>query len=319
MKRNINKLIALFRKSAGAESSIEDFHDWLINEEQADVKEDALRQLWVEPNTISRNESLIAFDSFKEKYFPKQSNNKRIIIWRYAAAIIALVCISTAYILTQKPDMDVVFVENYASVGKVNTINLPDGSVVTTNSTSILVYPEDFGKSNRTIYLTGEANFKVKKNEKVPFIVKSKDFAVTALGTEFNVSSYPNENFYKTTLIQGSIKVENPEKNVERILAVNEQFSYNRETTKFTVTETNVDDVTAWQRGELVFRGATISEIVKILERKYEVVFHNNSKNTDVYNFKFQDDAPLDKVLEVMQNVAENFKYKLVDDICYIY
>lgn len=319
MKGSINKLIDLFRENAGSKSSIEDFHDWLIDNDQAEVKEEALRQLWEEPNSISKEDSLVAYNSFKEKYLPKQSNNKRLIVWRYAAAIVALICISTAYIFTQKPDVDVVFVENYSSVGKVNTIELPDGSVVTTNSTSILVYPQDFGKTNRTIYLTGEANFKVKKNEKVPFIVKSKDFAVTALGTEFNVASYPNDNFYKTTLIQGSIKIENPEADVERILAVNEQFSYNRETSQYSVLETNVEDVTAWQRGELVFREATIADIVKVLERRYEVVFHNNSKNNDVYNFRFQDDAPLEKVLEVVKNVAENFNYKLVNDICYIY
>lgn len=319
MKGSINKLIDLFRKNAGSKSSIEDFHDWLIDNDQAEVKEETLRQLWEEPNSISKEDSLVAYSSFKEKYLPKQSNNKRLIVWRYAAAIVALICISTAYIFTQKPDVDVVFVENYSSVGKVNTIELPDGSIVTTNSTSILVYPQDFGKTNRTIYLTGEANFKVKKNEKVPFIVKSKDFAVTALGTEFNVASYPNDNFYKTTLIQGSIKIENPEADVERILAVNEQFSYNRETSQYSVLETNVEDVTAWQRGELVFREATIADIVKVLERRYEVVFHNNSKNKDVYNFRFQDDAPLEKVLEVVKNVAENFNYKLVNDICYIY
>ena len=40
----------------------------------------------------------------------------------------------------------------------------------------------------------GEANFKVKPDKKRPFIVKSNDLQITALGTEFNVSAYPESS-----------------------------------------------------------------------------------------------------------------------------
>lgn len=319
MNEYVNKLLELFRKTTKTENTIKDFHEWLIDENNLAEKEEALHQLWDEPNQTPAEKAKEALISFKAKFNQEKPKTRHLVFWRYAVAIAAIICITTAYVFTSNSTPNINFVESYSPIGDIKTITLPDGSVVKTNSSSILVYPEDFGKKQRVIYLTGEANFQVTKNAKVPFIVKSKDFAVTALGTEFNVSSYPNEDYYKTTLIEGSIKIENPEKGIGHILEVEEQFSYNTKTSKYTIEKTEIEDVTAWQRGELVFREATVAEIIKVLERKYKVIFHNNSKNTDIYNFSFSKDAPLEKVLGVMKNVVDNFSYKFVDDICYIY
>lgn len=319
MNQYINKIVELFKVTQKSEASVKDFHEWLINDEQSQEKEKALFHLWNEPNEISREESINALSSFKSRFAPQFKLTRKNLFWRYAAAILILISVATVYTLTNKSVADVNFVENYSPVGKINTVELPDGSIVQINSSSILVYPDNFGNKTRTIYLSGEANFQVKKNEEVPFIVKSKNFSVTALGTEFNVSSYADNDFYKTTLIEGSIKIEDTENSIEQILKVEEQFIFDKNNSEYRIEKTNIEDVTAWQRGELVFRGATVEEIVKVLERKYGVMFHNNSKNADVYNFKFQKDASLSKVLEVMGNVVDNFSYKLTEDICYIY
>lgn len=322
MNRYINKILDLFKATRKSATNIDDFHEWLINDEQTQEKEEALFHLWNEPNEISQNESVKALSSFKSHIKPQKRIKQRkfnIGVLSAVAAVLALVFITSIYIVTNQYESEVNYIENYSQVGKVNTIKLPDGSIVETNSSSILVYPEDFGRKNRTIYLSGEANFQVVKDEKVPFIVKSKSFAVTAIGTEFNVSSYPDDDFYKTTLIEGSIKIKNTEEETEYLLSVEDQFVFNKETSTHSIEKVILEDVTAWQRGELVFQGTTIKEIVKVLERKYGVIFHNNSTNTDVYNFRFQKDAPLSKVLEVMENVMDDFKYKLVEDICYIY
>ena len=76
------------------------------------------------------------------------------------------------------------------------------------NSRSTLLYPEQFAGKTRSVYLIGEANFQVKPDEKHPFIVKANDFQITALGTEFNVNAYPENNELIATLLEGSVKVE---------------------------------------------------------------------------------------------------------------
>lgn len=55
-------------------------------------------------------------------------------------------------------------VEKFTSYGELNSVVLPDGSTVQTNSGTLLFYPESFKGDTRTVYLMGEANFKVKKN-----------------------------------------------------------------------------------------------------------------------------------------------------------
>ena len=71
-------------------------------------------------------------------------------------------------------------------------------------------------------FLIGEANFKVKPDKKHPFIVKSNDFQVTALGTEFNVSAYPENPVLAATLISGSVLVEYNNLKSQVILKPNE-------------------------------------------------------------------------------------------------
>ncbi len=102
----------------------------------------------------------------------------------------------------------------YIPTAETRNITLPDGTQVLINSQSTLLYPQQFTGDTRCVYLVGEANFKVKRDEEHPFIVKSSDFQVTALGTEFNVTAYPDEDEVTATLISGKVLVEyNGQKN----------------------------------------------------------------------------------------------------------
>lgn len=120
------------------------------------------------------------------------------------------------------------------------------------NSKSILLYPEKFTGETRSVYLIGEANFKVKPDKKHPFIVKANDYQVTALGTEFNVNAYPENSELMATLLEGSVKVEFNNLLSNIILKPNEQLVYDKHTKAHNLRMPEIDDVTAWQRGELV-------------------------------------------------------------------
>lgn len=65
-----------------------------------------------------------------------------------------------------------------------------------------------------------------------PFIVKGSDFQVTALGTEFNVNTYSENDEVYTTLVSGSVKVEYDNLISSVILKPNQQLSYNKLTKK---------------------------------------------------------------------------------------
>ena len=147
------------------------------------------------------------------------------------------------------------------------------------NSKSTLLYPHEFTGDSRSVFLLGEANFKVKPDKKRPFIVKSNDLQITALGTEFNVSAYPESQEIATTLISGSIRVDYNNLTTSVILHPNEQFAYNRNNKKYDLSNPDMDDVTAWQRGELVLQKMTLTDIINVLERKYPYAFVYSIKN----------------------------------------
>ena len=159
----------------------------------------------------------------------------------------------------------------------------------------MLLYPEHFAGKYRSVFLIGEANFKVKANKEKPFIVKTNDFQVTALGTEFNVSAYTSDENIFTTLITGSVLVEFADLTKKKLLKPNEQLVYNKKSRQDNLIYPDMKDVTAWQKGELVFNRKTITDIITILERKYDCKFFYNqhSLKNDRYSFRFKDNPPL--------------------------
>lgn len=98
-----------------------------------------------------------------------------------------------------------------APKGSKTELVLADGSKVWLNAGSVLKYGTDFNKTNREVYLDGEAYFDVTKNKNKPFLVRANKLTLYVLGTSFNVKSYNEENTVETTLIKGAVKVEKSE------------------------------------------------------------------------------------------------------------
>ena len=153
-----------------------------------------------------------------------------IHIWQAAAAVFFLVAASSVYLSTIGKEIQETLIQQYIPTAEIRTLTLPDGTQVQLNSQSTLLYPQNFTGKDRSVFLIGEANFKVKPDKKHPFIVKSNDFQVTALGTEFNVSAYPENPVLAATLISGSVLVEYNNLKSQVILKPNEQLAYNKNT-----------------------------------------------------------------------------------------
>ena len=135
-----------------------------------------------------------------------------------------------------------------------------------------------------------------------------------ALGTEFNVSTYADDTKLKVTLISGSIKVETIDNQTEFILDnPGAQFVYHTILKQYAINQVDLYDETAWQRGELVFRGTTIREILTTLERKYDISLQCKLPllNEDKYNFHFKRETPLSEILNIIETVAGKFDYTI--------
>ena len=110
-------------------------------------------------------------------------------------------------IYDEKPDLEkLVYNELYVPYGKMQQLQLSDGTIVYLNSGSSLKYPVKFLKDlNRQVYITGEAYFKVSEDMSHPFIVTTDKVNVRVLGTEFNVSSYKEDEYINTVLVSGKV------------------------------------------------------------------------------------------------------------------
>lgn len=187
--------------------------------------------------------------------------------------------------------------------GRRAEITLPDGTRVWLNSGTQITYPNAFKGDKREVFIQGEAYFKVAHNKEKPFHVYAKDVDVKVLGTSFNVRAYPDENQLKTTLVEGSVALsyganaENAIKLVPGKMAVYEMGK------KMVVANTNLETHTSWHLGYLYLKNEPLSDLIKTLERYYNVSIQLADNSEEERNFSGRLGLQHD-IKEVMEIIA---------------
>lgn len=196
--------------------------------------------------------------------------------------------------------------------GGTYTITLEDGTQVWLNAASTLKYPSRFGATGRIVELEGEAYFKVKPSyrqngEKIPFKVISAQQVVEVLGTQFNMNTYTNQPFSKTTLVEGKVAIRDQFNNFE--LAPGEQAVTASGKTK--VRKVAVGNYTAWRDGKFSFDGKTFEETMNDIARWYDlhVVYENGIPEEELTGDAYRNQN-IRFVLRLLDDVAE-VDYKL--------
>jgi len=189
--------------------------------------------------------------------------------------------------------------------GKRFDIILSDGTHVYLNSGSSMKYPVEFIKEGeRRVFLNGEAYFDVFSDKSHPFIVNINDTNVQALGTEFDISYYPEDSMFNTVLVKGSVKVfkKGNDYQTSVILEPSYKAEWGKESKIFFVEKVDTKIYTSWLNGKLIFKNTQFKNIIKKLERHYNVSIIN--KNTELNKQYF--DATFD--VETIEQVLNSFK-----------
>ena len=248
------------------------------------------------------------FDS-REKAAKKRISSPRtkLISWgRNVAAAVIIILFSVniwQMISPNSGDLNVIEVER----GNRASVILSDGTKVWLNSESKLSYPQIFGSGDRLVLLEGEGFFDVTRDVKHPFVVHSDKLEVKVLGTKFNFKAYPNE-IDKVFLKEGKVEVaarNQPDKRV--ILYPDDIISYSYLTGFSSVESTNTETLKKWIVGEHVFIDETLDDIVRNLERTYEVkiVIRDPALKTEKYNCRAPAGVPLSQILELLKKTGE--------------
>jgi transmembrane sensor len=151
-------------------------------------------------------------------------------------------------------------------------IQLPDGTNVWLNAMSELRFPVKFGTKERKVELIGEAYFEVAKNINVPFKVLTPHQKIEVKGTHFNVNSYADENFDRTTLLEGSVKVSDPAVPAKFwMLSPGEQAETNKRTGQTILAKANIKEAIAWKNGYFLFNDEQLESIMTKVARWYDI------------------------------------------------
>ncbi|MDO5989601.1 FecR family protein [Flavivirga amylovorans] len=208
--------------------------------------------------------------------------------------------------------------------GKRSKVILSDGSIVHLNAGTKFIFPKKFKSNDRTVFLSGEAFFEVASNKEKPFIVKTIEdkVSVEVLGTKFNVSAYPIDSDILTVLTEGKVVVS--EKNIFRtqktILKPGQLATWNKNNESIDVEDVNTDNYTLWTSGLLYFESESIINIVRKIERFYNVkiVFENlpDAKNINVSG-KLDLNDKIEQTLENL-TITTEFKFEIINDKKYV-
>ncbi len=184
---------------------------------------------------------------------------------------------------------------------------LSDGSKVFLNAASVLKYPATFTGSERVVELSGEAFFEVTRNSANPFRVLIKDAEVEVLGTDFNVMAYEDEPISRTTLVDGSVKIESGKESVK--LEPGQQAQVPNPSTRVdapikVVSGIDPQSVLAWRDGNFEFDNADLRTVMRTLARSYDVtVQFDGSVATTAIGGTFDRKLGLAKILEHLETL----------------
>ncbi|HLP74634.1 MAG TPA: FecR domain-containing protein [Bacteroidales bacterium] len=260
------------------------------------------------------------------------SPRRKVLLTLIAAAVMAAIFLLGRLFPASQNGMvasvqQVSYTEVKSPYGSRSEIKLPDGTEVILNAGSTLKYRNDFNMNNRDINLYGEGYFKVAKNASLPLVVSAGHISIKAVGTEFNIKAYPEENTIETTLIQGKVEIANSnqvEDNKFIDLEPNQKAIFYKDEEEYTVENANerqkpepvkpvldnilispkadVEKTVAWTEGKLIFRGENLENLSIDLQRKYDVkiVFIDEG----LKKFRFTG-VLLDETLEQVMNVIK--------------
>lgn len=244
------------------------------------------------------------------------------IFVKYAAVIaVAILSASTLYFYQEQSMIEEMMAQEVifsSPTGQRANLILPDGTEVNLNSHSILKYKQNFGKENRELSFTGEAFFKVAKDESKPFIIHSKELKIRVLGTKFNFYNYDSEEYAEVALVEGRLQV-NTNDNQSVQLLPNEKLTFEKKTNKLIKAHTTLVTELGWKKSQLEFEETPLREVIKTIERCYHVqIIAEEGKWLDDHYSAIYKDISLDEILEILQ-IHYHFNIKKSEEINKIY
>jgi transmembrane sensor len=218
--------------------------------------------------------------------------------------------------------------KNYSTaIGEKSTIYLPDSSILTLNTDSLVKI--HFTATKRELILVkGEVHIKVAHNKKRKLVLSAGNKSFVAVGTAFNVQ-YDQKSTLELIVTEGKVGIADVEhsdeiqrlfsqSNLDNQLLVNAGqrviIPHNNNLTANNLTKEDIkntiSDSLAWREGRLIFKGETLEEVINEMSRYSNIDFElegDELKNMRIGGrFKTGDINGLLDVLSQQFNIKSN-------------
>jgi transmembrane sensor len=159
--------------------------------------------------------------------------------------------------------------------GQYSRMTLSDGTTVLVSPESTIQFPERFTTDIREMSLEGEAYFSVVNNPERTFRVRAGGAVIDVLGTSFNVNTQTSRIGSVDVIVSdGTVSLKGEHELVDRAVTIRRGMmsSWNREVGASPPVEVDLTTSLAWIRGELIFEGTPMREVIVQLERRYNII-----------------------------------------------
>ena len=141
-------------------------------------------------------------------------------------------------------------------------------------------------------------------------------------GTVFNVLAYDEDDRSEVVLVEGSVGVggnyDQLTKNVQMLKPSQKASNIIGEDAGFLIEDVDVSPYISWTKGILAFENELMEDIIKRLQRQYDIRIENHY--SELSNKRFTgmfDEESIDRVLRTIQAHTE-FSYEIENDLIII-
>ena len=297
---------------------------WLSDPKTQTEVESWLAENWatsaeIDSNTLIETVFIQIQEYQKEHHMKSRFSVTRILkLYQKIAAflLIPIIGLGILYWVSQSNQSADQYTETIAPRGQKSQIVLADGTKVWLNSDTKIKYPGNFSKNQRDVYLDGEAFFEVSKNERQTFVVHTSGVNVKVLGTKFNVKAYSDENQIETSLFEGKVNLlmTNPsDETIEKEVKPGQSFVYSKTDRQLALNRFPQDEINGWKKNQLIFKDDAFSNLVRKIERWYDVKVLYDEKQFDDRRLTVElyEGERLDRLMEIISlALSVNYEYE---------
>lgn len=246
---------------------------------------------------------------------------------RYAALLLLIFLlpfvwktVKTSFFTSQTYELKEIIVKN----GEKMNLTLPDKSKVVLDSGTLFRYPSQFNSETREVFLDGEGYFEIYSNLQKPFIVHANHAVIRVVGTKFNIRAWRDTQKVKVVVTEGKVSLysEKADNNAKVIISKGEMSVLQKKGAPSKPFQVDVSKELSWINREMAFENVSLFEILKQLERWYNIRFVlADADDDDISAFDSLtvniENEPLEDILELIATLT-GLNYKRKGNIVYL-